>query len=74
MNPDRKIKELQKKVDSYESGSMKSLFNVTSENKKKFKIALRRYDGRFSSTSEFVKFCIKQQTKMSFKEFCEMGE
>jgi hypothetical protein len=73
MTPEIKIKELQNKINRLESGSMKSLCNVTTENKKLFKIALRRYDNRFESTSQFVKWCIKQQTGMDFKEFCEIG-
>lgn len=73
MTPDRKIKELQKKIDRYESGSMKSLCNVTAENKRLFRVALRRYDSRFESTSQFVKWCIKMQTGMDFKSFCDMG-
>lgn len=73
MDKDRKIRQLQSKIDNYESGSMKSLCNVTAENKKLFKIALRRFDNRFESTSQFVKYCIKQQTGMDFKSFCDMG-
>lgn len=73
MTPERKIIQLQNKIDRYESGSMKSLCNVTSENKKLFKIALRRKYPKFSSTSQFVKYCVKQVTGMDFKSFCEMG-
>lgn len=67
-------KKLVKRINHLESDSLKSLCNVTSTNKRLFKIALRRKYSKFSSTTEFVKFCIKQYTGISFKEFCEMGE
>ena len=74
MTTERKIKQLQNKIDRLESGSMKSLCNVTAVNKKLFRIALRRYDNRFSSTSQFVKYCIKKTTGMDFKSFCDLGK
>lgn len=69
----RKNKKLQKRITHLESGSLKSLCNVTKENKRAFKIALRREYSNFESTSQFVKYCIKQYTGISFKDFCDKG-
>lgn len=78
---ERKNEQLKKRINQLGSGSRKSLCNVTAENKKLFSVALRRYTPKsehgsalhFNTTSQFVKWCIKQVTGKSFKEFCEMG-
>ena len=74
MDKDRKIKQLQAVIDRYESGSMKSLCNVTGKNKKRFKIAMRRKFSKFSSTTQLVKYALKQYTGLSFEEFCKLGD
>ena len=54
-----------------DSGSQ-SIFSVSKANKRRFRIAMRRNNKQFTSTSELLKWCLKKATGLSFKEYCEI--
>ena len=68
------INDQDKTIEQYKNGGSQALFNVSKSNKKKFKIGLRREFPKFAGTSQFIRWCIREASGMSFNLICEKGE